>query len=204
MAEATLLLEYRLDERIELSRPAPYRHVERWDVSVLLDSSSSGDGRVEIGDAHVIVFNLEPGQDIGDLADPASGTWVDADDHAGGRDPGPSTHVLVLDRVWLREEHRGHGLGPIIAAAVIDRLGRGCHLAACFPAPFEAPGTDDERDHSIDALGRLWAKAGFRHWRDGVWMLNPQEDDIHAVLLDLLDARAALTSASTCSPTLST
>ena len=199
---AELRFDYRLEEHIALSGPTPRRHVERWVVSVLVDRPAAGEGRLEIGYAHVIVFHLEPGRDIRDLADRASGTWLDvegtsstASTWAGklhtDREHEPGTHVLLLDRVWLRRDYRGRGLGPIIAAAVIDRLGRGCHLAACYPAPFEGTRQPEERDRAIEALGKLWAKVGFRHWRDGVWMFNPSEHDTHAALLALLAARTA-------------
>src|SRR5438132_1804094 len=77
-----LVLAYRLEERIPLDAGAPSRHVERWTVSVLLDRSASGDVRVEIGYAHVLVFTLEPGMDVGELADRASGTWIDVESRA--------------------------------------------------------------------------------------------------------------------------
>jgi GNAT superfamily N-acetyltransferase len=97
---------------------------------------------------------------------------------------------MVLDRVWVRPDYRGNGLGPIIAAAVIQRLGRGCHLAACYPAPFEETDDPADRDRAVAALGRLWATVGFRQWGDGVWMLAPQEHDTHAALAELVAARA--------------
>lgn len=194
-----LVLAYRLEERIPLDVGAPPRHVERWAVSVLLDRSAAGDDRVEIGYVHVLVFTLEPGLDIGDLADRASGTWIDVDTRAGappvpadpGDDPGRAGHILLLDRVWLDPDHRGCGLGPIVAAAVIGRLGRGCHLAACYPAPFEAAsGQPEDRARAVEALGRVWSKVGFRHWRDGVWMLDLTTNDMQATLADLIEARS--------------
>ena len=110
--------------------------------------------------------------------------------------PGPDndegsrpSHVLVLDRVWLHPDSRGQGLGPIVAAAVIERLGRGCHLAACYPAPFDDPTQHpDDRDRAIEALGKLWSKVGFTHWRDGVSMLDLDTSDRHAALAKLLAA----------------
>ena len=81
------------------------------------------------------------------------------------------------------------GLGPIVAAAVIERLGRGCHLAACYPAPFDDPTQHpDDRDRAIEALGKLWSKVGFTHWRDGVSMLDLDTSDRHAALAKLLAA----------------
>ena len=196
------MLAYQLEERIPLDTGLPSRHVERWAVSVLLERAATGDGRVEIGYAHVLVFTLEPGRDIGDLADRASGTWIDVESPADatrlpsdlGDYLGRTGHILLLDRVWLEPDQRGRGFGPIVAAAAIGRLGRGCHLAACYPAPFEAPSQPPEdRARAVEALGRVWSKVGFRHWRDGVWMLDLNASDIHATLVELVRARGAPT-----------
>jgi hypothetical protein len=74
---------------------------------------------------------------------------------------------------------------------VIGRLGRGCRLAACYPAPFDdTAGHADDRDRAVEALGRVWSKVGFRHWRDGVWMLDLAADDVHSTLVELLAARS--------------
>jgi GNAT superfamily N-acetyltransferase len=193
---AALTLEYRLDEELPLTVGVPYRHVERWKVAVLVDSASADRPPLEIGYAHVLIFNLEPGDDIRDYADRRSGTWVDhtggvgRDRSAGEPDPdhaSQTSHMLLLDKVWLEPDSRGLGLGPIIAAAVIERLGRGCYVAACYPAPFENPTQrGDDRDLAIEALGRLWSKVGFTHWRDGVWMLDLNTSDRHAAFAALL------------------
>jgi hypothetical protein len=86
--------------------------------------------------------------------------------------------VLVLDRLWIEPAYRGNGLGPIVAACAILRLGRGCRLGACYPAPFETSQAPEDRDRAIEALGRIWAKVGFTPWNDGVWML-----DLHTTVL---------------------
>lgn len=188
-----VVLAYRLEERIPLGALARYRHVERWEVTVLLDRHSSAERPAEIGSAGVLVFNLEPDVDIGDLVDHASGTWVDVDtasvvprlaEQADG-------HLLLLDRVWLHPDHRGHGLGPIVGAAVIARLGRGCRLAACYPAPFDDTARRaEDRERAVEALGRVWSQVGFRHWRDGVWMLDLAASDVHSTLVELLATRS--------------
>jgi GNAT superfamily N-acetyltransferase len=192
---AQLVLTYRLEERIPLDAGGPSPHIERWAVSVLLEAPAAGDHRVEIGDARLLVFTLQPGRDIGDLADVASGTWIDVDTRSGkpglladlGQVSGRTGHILLLDRVWLHPDHRGRGLGPIVAAAAIARLGRGCHLAACYPAPFDgAPRQPEDQARAVEALGRVWSKVGFRHWRDGVWMLDLSGNDLQATLAELL------------------
>jgi hypothetical protein len=91
-----------------------------------------------------------------------------------------------LERLWIEPAYRGNGLGPIVAAFAILRLGRGCRLAACYPAPLETSQISEDRDHSIEALGRIWAKVGFTPWNDGVWMLDLEAADVHDALERLL------------------
>jgi hypothetical protein len=193
-----LVFEYHLDEQLPLTVVPAYRHIERWNVTVLAEDVSSERHPAEIGYAHVLVFNMEPGDDISDFADRTSGTWIDRPAAGQSRSISESdsevmprsTHVLLLDRVWLSPDFRGLGLGPIIAAAVIERLGRGCHVAACYPAPFDNPTQQpDDRDRSIEALGKLWSAVGFTHFRDGVWMLDLESGSRHAALARLLAAR---------------
>ncbi len=180
-----LVFTYALEESVSLARPAPYGHLERWTVTVAAGATDQGEDAPTIGDAHVVIVNLEAGRDVRDFADVTSGAWRDiherdidgsslSEELPAAEPDGASTatHVLVLERVWVAPDHRGNGLGPVIAAAVIDRLGRGCRLAACFPAPFEGDRRREDRKREIEALGRIWAKVGFQPWRDGVWMLD--------------------------------
>lgn len=164
-----MAFRYTLEEQVLSDAPPSVRHLERWDVSVRVDDLGDADHGRAIGDAAVIILNLEDGRDVRDLTDPAVGEWRDV----AGLQGAPATgHLLVLDRVRVEPEYRGNGLGPVIAAAVIERLGRGCRLAACYPAPFEGACRPEDRRREIEALSRIWTKVGFRHWRDGVWMLD--------------------------------
>ena len=193
-----LFLTYRLEERVPLKPGAGLPHIDRWAVSVHLDDPVSSEDRVEIGNARVLVFTLEPGTDIGKLADRASGTWIDVETRPDAprlrADLGDGSegtgHIMLLDRVWLDPDYRGGGLGPVVAAAAIARLGRGCHLAACYPAPFEGASLQaGDQARAVDALGRVWSKVGFRHWRDGVWMLDLSTHDMQVTLAELVAAR---------------
>ena len=178
-----LLLDYRLQDEFSLDRGAP-QSLEGWAVAV--SALGADQVRSEIGNVRVIIVNLQAGQDVGDFTDRASGLWLDLD----GSPVKPTSRVLVLDRVWIRPERRGRGLGPIIAAAVVDRLGRACELAACYPAPFEEGAQGPTRDASIEALGRIWAQVGFRAWGDGVWIIDLSQHDTRAALAALLSGRA--------------
>ena len=195
---AELFLTYRLEERVPLEPGAGLPHIERWAISVHSDDPASSEDRVEIGNARVLVFTLDPGTDIGKLADRASGTWIDVETRPNASrlpaDLGDGSegtgHIVLLDRVWLDPAHRGRGLGPVVAAAAIARLGRGCHLAACYPAPFEGASLQaEDQARAVQALGRVWSKVGFRHWRDGVWMLDLSTHDMQVTLADLVAAR---------------
>lgn len=178
-----IMLEYRLDEQVSLLTEPTSRPVERWTVTVRTDDSPAA--QRDIGYAQLIILNLENGLTPADLADEATGDWVVG---VTTECPGPPDEpsALILDRLWIDPEWRGNGLGPIVAACAILRLGRGCRLAACFPAPFEPGQRDDERSHSVAALGRIWAKVGFAPWTDGVWMLDLQSDTLRDALARLL------------------
>jgi hypothetical protein len=192
-----IVLEYRLEEPVSLVDGPPFGHIERWTVTVLVDHPAAADDRRDIGDARLIVLNLEAGVTLADLADTTSGDWVDIGpsetrtDTATGMARDEDTEaaemsVLVLERLWIEPAYRGSGLGPIVAACAILRLGRGCRLAACYPAPFETSQASEDRDRSIEALGRIWAKVGFTPWNDGVWMLDLHKTDVHNALERLL------------------
>jgi hypothetical protein len=190
-----ITLEYHLAEAVSLVEAPSIRHVERWTVTVRADDTAAADGGQSIGDARLIVLNLEPGMTPADLADETTGDWVDRDwttwraENAGaapGAEELDASSVVILDRLRINPEWRGNGLGPIVAACAIARLGRGCRLAACYPAPFESPQTPDGYDRSVEALSRIWAKVGFTPWNDGVWMLDLSSNAAREALERLL------------------
>src|SRR2546423_8864980 len=76
-APSGIVLEYRLDEPVSLVDVPAFGHIERWTVSVLVDPPNGEDDPRDIGYARLIVLNLEAGVTLADLADPASGDWVD-------------------------------------------------------------------------------------------------------------------------------
>jgi hypothetical protein len=196
-----IVLEYRLEEPVSLVDPPAFSHIERWRVSVLVDQSNGEDDRRHVGYARVIVLNLDAGVTLADLADTATGEWTEiagtiegrTERAAGGArgeaaEPAEARYLL-LDRLWIEPDFRGNGLGPVTACYAILRLGHGCRLAACYPAPFEASQSAEDRDRSVEALGRIWAKVGFRPWKGGVWMLDLHTTDMRDQLKGLLPHR---------------
>ncbi len=193
-----IVLEYRLEEPVSLVDVPAFPRIERWTVSVLVDQSNGEDDRRHVGYARVIVLNLDAGVTLADLADTATGEWteiagaVEARTErvvggARGEDSEPAeVRYLVLERLWIEPGFRGNGLGPVTACYAILRLGHGCRLAACYPAPFEASQSAEDRDRAIEALGRIWAKVGFTPWNEGVWMLDLHATDMRDQLRGLL------------------
>ena len=76
-APTGIVLEYRLEEPVSLIDAPAFGHIERWTVSVLVDHPHAADDRRDIGYARLIVLNLEAGVTLADLADTASGDWVE-------------------------------------------------------------------------------------------------------------------------------
>jgi hypothetical protein len=180
-----LVLDYRLSDEVVIGDEDATRHVERWTVTV-----TDGDGD-PVGEARVIILNLDGDLEFADLTDAATGTWIEPvvrTGVSGGAADALGGHVLVLDRVFIQPSRRGSGLGPIVAALAIGRLRRGCRVAVCFPAPFDGPHTDDDRDRSITALGRIWETVGFRPRADGVWILDLEADTLALATHGLLAA----------------
>jgi hypothetical protein len=183
-----LVLDYRLTDEIVIGGEDATRHVERWTVSV------TGDDGSPVGYAQVIILNLSGDLEIADLTDAATGTWIEpraSTGAPGGAADALGGHVLILDRVFIEPSHRGNGLGPIVAALVMGRLRRGCRIAVCFPAPFDGPHTDDDRDRSIAVLGGIWETVGFRPRADGVWVLDLEGDALTVATDRLLAAGRA-------------
>ncbi|MFG3282071.1 hypothetical protein [Streptomyces sp. NPDC048111] len=108
------------------------------------------------------------------LLDPATGYFTDEVsellEYSGSA-------LLVMDRVTLREEWRGHGLGTILASEAIFRLMPGCRAVACAPgvSDLSANGLRDEAewDRITDKITRGWERIGFRPCRGGVFVLSP-------------------------------
>lgn len=105
----------------------------------------------------------------GDIYDLFCRNWMDKAILMQNMEP---LHLLFLERVFVKMEFRGNGLGPLIAGMALEGNHiPDCTYAVCLPAPFEKY-PDKTEKQAIKSLGRTWAKLGFEHLNDGVWGLD--------------------------------
>ncbi|WP_405908724.1 hypothetical protein OG742_30410 [Streptomyces sp. NBC_00828] len=85
--------------------------------------------------------------------------------------------LLVMDRVTLDEEWRGHGLGAVLAMEAVLRLMTGCRAVACSPGVTDISGNRlrdrAEWDRVNAQIRQGWERIGFRLYRDGAFLLSP-------------------------------
>ncbi|MDV9168624.1 hypothetical protein R6V09_00505 [Streptomyces sp. W16] len=85
--------------------------------------------------------------------------------------------LLVMDRVTLDKQWRGHGLGAVLAMEAVLRLMAGCRAIACSPGVTDVTGNrlrdQAEWDRVNAQIRRGWERIGFRLYRDNVFLLSP-------------------------------
>lgn len=169
---------------------------ESWHVSADVFDDSGMHVKSHVGDMTIVVidvyqthdpFGLLDGEDadLGAIA----GTIFDA--RTGQLDPDlddllepMGDRILILSSVRLTPGWRGFGLGVLLAGTAIKKLSGGVRAAVCYPAPIdelndEEPDSPAAREQAIAALGKVWARLGFEHFRDSVHVL-----DLSLVTLD--------------------
>ncbi|MFD8847666.1 hypothetical protein [Streptomyces sp. NPDC059604] len=116
----------------------------------------------------------ELGKLADDLLDPRTGYFTEEVDQYL---PYTGTDLLIMDRVVLDRPWRGAGLGSILAAEAIDRIGLGCRAVACTPGVSDpAPDWHPDQDEWDRVAGRIaaaWRRAGFIAYRDTTYLLTP-------------------------------
>ncbi len=94
--------------------------------------------------------------------------------------------VVIVDRVEVDSSLRRNGLGPLLVAEALQRLGRGCALAACSDSPLgESASFETERD----AIRLMIRDFGFSEWRDGIWTLDLATTGLSATRTAIREAR---------------
>ncbi|MFF8918945.1 hypothetical protein ACF08M_38000 [Streptomyces sp. NPDC015032] len=107
--------------------------------------------------------------------------------------------LLVMDRVTLDEDWRGHGLGVVLALEAILRLMPGCRAIVCSPGVTDLTGArlrdQAEWERVTAKITRGWEGLGFRHHQGTVYLLSPASEVLEAQR-DVLRRRLAALGAS--------
>lgn len=77
-------------------------------------------------------------------------------------------NVLLLDRIYLEQEWRGHGVGTFVIKAVLQHMGYGCDIVALHPQPIEKGNGKSDRDPA--GLVAWYKTLGFRPLADTVYL----------------------------------
>jgi GNAT superfamily N-acetyltransferase len=98
-----------------------------------------------------------------------------------------SVDLLILDRIELKPEYRGHGLGLLGARCLIEMFGSRCGLIACKPYPLQFEGSNRRRPPvrpsgaakalrtARKKLRQYWIRVGFQRVpRTMLYALDPQ------------------------------
>ncbi|MER6367120.1 hypothetical protein ABT255_01865 [Streptomyces mirabilis] len=90
--------------------------------------------------------------------------------------------LLVMDRVTLDPQWRGHGLAAVLGIEAIHRLMPGCRAIACSPGITDLRSqrlTDRSEWDRVNAkIAQGWERIGFRLYRDNVYLLSPASQDL--------------------------
>ncbi len=168
---------------------------ETWHVSADIHDDSGTHVDAHVGDMNIVIVDIYDTRDPfslldGEEADLGLIAEVIFDAGNGRLDPDLDerlqplgSRILILNSVRLTPRWRGFGLGVLLTGTAIKKLSGGVRAAVCYPAPIDELTVgeldDSERQRAITALGRVWAKLGFEHLRDGVHVL-----DLNLVTLD--------------------
>ena len=98
------------------------------------------------------------------------------------------SRVLVLDRVELEAAWQGHNVAALLVAETLEWMRLGARVALCLPAPLHRGDAPPEQyAESIRRMQQVWSQVGFRPFRDGVWLLEPNRGPLADRLRTLRD-----------------
>jgi hypothetical protein len=172
-------IELRLSVRRRLARDSP-QGIERWTAEATCPAGP-------VGELHVLLLDLTQCRDpwgaldssnddlalMGDVVfDMNTGQLAELLDSSLQR---VGQRVLVLDRVELVPQWQGHNVAALLTAETIDQLRTGVRVAVCLPAPLERgpDESDEDYERSVERMKGVWSQVGFRPFRSGVWLLEP-------------------------------
>ena len=146
--------------------------VQYWTLNEAEDVLEDKESRHDLGTVEFALIDLWHSPPWIEILDAISGEWVNhyhpvvvkaLDDDAMMEVP---SQLLVLDRLDLKPEARGYGIGLHVLARVIRTFGRHATLVALTAFPTE---TDEKTDYpaACKALGRYYRRLGVRQFRRG-------------------------------------
>ncbi|WP_328486006.1 hypothetical protein [Streptomyces zaomyceticus] len=175
-------LRLRISYTDELGDTPQADTLELWDVAILHEEAQVGTMtfyRVHL-DRGMNAFPAmeEESEELYETAqvllDRSTGSFTE---DAGGWLPYVGSALLVMDRVTLDEQWRGHGLGAILATEAIHRLMAGCRAVACSPGVTDLSSdrlrNQAEWDRVNAKIARGWERIGFRFYQGTVYLLSP-------------------------------
>ncbi|MFD3997445.1 hypothetical protein [Streptomyces sp. NPDC058583] len=175
-------LRLRISYTDELGDTPQADTLELWDVAILHEEAQVGTMtfyRVQLDRGMNAVRAMEEESEelyetAQALLDPSTGSFTE---DAGGWLPYVGSALLVMDRVTLDEQWRGHGLGAILATEAIHRLMAGCRAVACSPGVTDLSSdrlrNQAEWDRVNAKIARGWERIGFRFYQGTVYLLSP-------------------------------
>ncbi|WP_406108415.1 hypothetical protein OG698_37880 [Streptomyces sp. NBC_01003] len=90
--------------------------------------------------------------------------------------------LLVMDRVTLDPQWRGHGLAAVLGIEAIHRLMPGCRAIACSPGITDLSSQRlrdrSEWDRVNTKIAQGWERIGFRLYRDNIYLVSPASQDL--------------------------
>lgn len=75
--------------------------------------------------------------------------------------------ILLVEKIEIQEEYRGHDSGLFVMRTVIDTFGHGRSLVVCKPFPLQYSSTVTENNHTefqaaLKKLRKYWSRSGFK------------------------------------------
>lgn len=175
-----------VDIKLVYSRETPLDDellgIEHWEVQVRRWAEDPDDEPSAVGYriAHVLCadewepqamdsINADAGDYLSYFFDAQSG---ELRDEIAERLEMPFGDVLILDRLVLKPEVRGHDFGVLIAAQMVHALGRGCAVVIRRAGPVdqhvaERDLPEEEKRARRARLAELWQRVGLTHLVDG-------------------------------------
>ncbi len=173
-----------------LMPPEPEDEIEQWRATLLLDSD---DPVLEVASAEFLIVPPGiscPGVALDALSAEAAefACMFDGDDLSESLECEALAGLIVVERVQVVARLQGKGLGPLLVAEALKRLGRDSAVAACSDRPFlAAESTDELADRS--QIRRMVRDFGFVEWNDGLWTLDLATTDLEATRRAIREAR---------------